>query len=93
MFGVLAVFGDAGGAGGPWITGAVAEVASGTEGLLHDLARILPADDGSGLRVGLLVGTAFPLTLVVAGLLYAVLGRRADRPGVVGREPVAVEES
>jgi fucose permease len=92
MFGVLAVFGDAGGAGGPWITGAVAEVASTTDGILNDLARILPADDGSGLRVGLLVGTTFPLTLVVAGLLYAALGRRADRGRLAGREPIAVEQ-
>ena len=34
MFGVLAVFGDAGGAGGPWITGAVAEGATRADGVL-----------------------------------------------------------
>ena len=75
MFGVLAVFGDAGGAGGPWITGAVAETAS-SGGVLPGLADLLPDDGGSGLRVGLLVGTAFPVVLVLAACLYGVLSRR-----------------
>ena len=57
MFGVLAVFGDAGGAVGPWITGAVAEASTGAGGLLPGLADALPGGDASGLRVGLLVGT------------------------------------
>jgi fucose permease len=81
MFGVLAVFGDAGGASGPWLTGAVADLAPHGSGPLHDLAGTLPHDGGSGLRIGLLVGTAFPLTMVVAALLYAVLTRR-----VIGSE-------
>ncbi|MEQ7124220.1 MFS transporter [Actinopolymorpha sp. B11F2] len=77
MFGVLAIFGDAGGAGGPWITGAVADLASsGGDGVLSDLAASLPVRDGSGLRVGLLVGAVFPVTMVVAALLYAAASRR-----------------
>ncbi|WP_020575899.1 MFS transporter [Actinopolymorpha alba] len=88
MFGILAVFGDAGGAGGPWIAGAVADVSAGTNGVLHDLAGVLPDDDGSGLRIGLLVGTAFPLTIVVAALLYAVVARRrVAEPAEVAVEP------
>ncbi len=95
MFGVLAVFGDAGGAGGPWITGAVADLATGTEGVLHDLAQLLPVDDGSGLRAGLLVGTVFPVTMVVAALVYAAVDRRRDghaEAGAAERSPIAVEE-
>jgi fucose permease len=59
MFGVLAVFGDAGGASGPWITGAVAEATAHSH-----LATLLPPDGGSGLRAGLLIGTFFPLTVI-----------------------------
>jgi fucose permease len=81
MFGVLAVFGDAGGAGGPWITGAVADLASSAGGgALRDIAATLPGGDDSGLRVGLLVGTFFPVAMVVAALLYAAAtrGRRTS---------------
>jgi fucose permease len=69
MFGVLAVFGDAGGASGPWITGAVAEATAGSH-----LAGLLPPDGGSGLRAGLLVGTFFPLAVVVVA--FALSWRR-----------------
>ena len=94
MFGVLAVFGDAGGAGGPWITGAVAEAAAGANGFLTRLAEALPVRDGSGLRVGLLVGTAFPVLLVVAGLLYAVVARgRRDEGATLEVRPSSVTGS
>ncbi|MEU7863906.1 MFS transporter [Nonomuraea sp. NPDC049141] len=62
MFGVLAMFGDAGAAAGPWLAGAVAD---------GDLL-----DDGSGLRAGLLVGTVFPLAVVVVGIAQSLLIRR-----------------
>jgi fucose permease len=75
MFGILAVFGDAGGAGGPWIAGAVAQTATGTSGFLHDLAGLLPDDGGVGLRVGLLIGTVFPLAIVIVAQLYAAAVR------------------
>jgi fucose permease len=70
MFGILAVFGDAGGAAGPWIAGAVAQAATNSGGVLHRLAEALPGD--SGLRVGLLAGTAFPLAIVVVSQLQTV---------------------
>jgi fucose permease len=84
MFGVLAVFGDAGGAAGPWITGAVAEASAGASGFLPGLADALPGGDGAGLRVGLLVGIVFPVTIVVAALAYALVHRRdaVRAPGV-----------
>ncbi len=76
MFGILAVFGDAGGAGGPWITGAVAETATSTGGLLHDLARLLPYDGGTGLRTGLVVGAVVPMAVVLVARLFAGAVRR-----------------
>jgi fucose permease len=78
MFGVLAVFGDAGGASGPWITGAVAELATSGGGIVAEFAGIVAVDDGSGLRIGLLIGTAFPATMIVASLLYAAVTRHRD---------------
>ncbi|GIH96838.1 sugar MFS transporter [Planobispora siamensis] len=71
MFGVLAVFGDAGAAAGPWLAGAVA-----------DAAVTAGPDGASGLRAGLLVGTVFPLAILGIGAAYALAGRRSrsDRP-------------
>nr|WP_196790949.1 MFS transporter [Motilibacter aurantiacus] len=77
MFGVLAVFGDAGGSVGPWLAGAVGDAAAGGSGTLAALRDALPVPDASGLRVGLLVGTVFPVLLVVAGAWYVVVTRRA----------------
>ena len=74
MFGILAVFGDAGGAVGPWTAGAIAQTSTGSDGVLHDLAGLLPDDGGSGLRVGLLVGVVFPVIVVV--LAHSLARRR-----------------
>lgn len=70
MFGLLAVMGDAGAAVGPWIAGAVAD-AVGRSG-----------NGGAGLRVGLLVGTVFPVLVVITvGLLARVRqGRERATP-------------
>jgi fucose permease len=65
MFGILAALGDAGGAVGPWVAGAVAETSTRSDGVLRDVADLLPDDGGSGLRVGLLVGVVFPVVVVV----------------------------
>lgn len=77
MFGILAVFGDAGGAAGPWTAGAVAQAATDPGGVLHRVAEALPG--GTGLRVGLLVGTLFPLAIVVVAGSYTVARRRGTR--------------
>jgi fucose permease len=74
MFGVLAVFGDAGAAAGPWLAGAVAD-ATGTGGAFGGLAGLLPGDGGSGLRAGLLIGTIFPLAVVVVVVAQVLLTR------------------
>ncbi|MGJ6964235.1 MFS transporter [Streptosporangium sp. G11] len=89
MFGVLAVFGDAGGAVGPWIAGAAADASSAADGFLANLSAALP-DDGSGLRTGLLVATAFPLAVVALTLAYATRTKSAgtttdEAPGEVER--------
>jgi Na+/proline symporter len=81
---VLAVFGDAGGAVGPWIAGAVADASTTGNALLSGLADLLPDDGGSGLRAGLLVAVAFPLVIVVVTLLYSARTRRA--PGAASHE-------
>jgi len=65
MFGILAVFGDAGASAGPWLAGAVADAVSGSS-----------AAGGSALRAGILVGTLFPLGLVIAALVFGIAGRR-----------------
>jgi hypothetical protein len=75
MFGILAMFGDAGAAAGPWLAGAVAEATSGTQGTLRALAALLPAAGGSGLRAGLLIGTMFPLGVVAATLAHSIAAR------------------
>ncbi|GAA2910299.1 hypothetical protein GCM10010517_76780 [Streptosporangium fragile] len=83
MFGVLAVFGDAGGAVGPWIAGAAADAAA-AGGFLNGLSAVLPGDGGSGLRTGLLVAAAFPLAVVAVTLAYGARTRRAARPAPGG---------
>jgi fucose permease len=73
MFGILALFGDAGAAIGPWLAGAVANVAPTNQGILGDL---LPYVRGSGLRAGLLVGTMFPLGITITTLVYGIAESR-----------------
>jgi fucose permease len=75
MFGILAVFGDAGAAAGPWLAGAVADATTRNQDALGGLARLLPPGD-SGLRAGLLVGTLFPLLITAMALIYAITRRR-----------------
>lgn len=80
MFGVLAVAGDAGGAVGPWAAGVLAAASTRSTGALQHLSGVLPADDGSGLRVGILLAVAFPVLVVVAATSFAALQRRRPVP-------------
>ncbi len=57
MFGVLALAGDAGGTLGPAAVGVLADFASGP---LSALAAVLPGDNGSGLRTGILLSAIVP---------------------------------
>lgn len=72
MFGLLAVFGDAGAGVGPWMAGAIAD--SSSIGVVGRIAAMLPDDGGSGLRVGLLAGTIFPILIVSTALWYRSAG-------------------
>ena len=76
MFGILALFGDAGAAIGPWLAGAVANVASSTQSSLGDL---LPHSSSVGLRIGLLVGTIFPVGIALTTLAYGIVEQRRTR--------------
>ena len=78
MFGILAVFGDAGAAAGPWLAGAVADATGAADG--SRLSDLLLGAAGSGLGAGLLIATVFPLAIVLITVLLAVMSRR--RPGL-----------
>lgn len=67
MFALLALAGDAGGAVGPWLAGALAAAAQGP---LAPLAALLPPDGGSGLRPALLLCAVLPLVFSVAVLRF-----------------------
>jgi fucose permease len=76
MFGLLALFGDAGAGLGPWLAGAVADATSGTPGALWGLSHLLPPTGSVGLRAGVLVGTVFPLGVIASALAYGAIARR-----------------
>ena len=68
MFALLSASGDTGGAVAPWLVGAVADKAP----MLHDLPKLVfgagLTPEQTGLRVGLLLATIYPLAMVA--LLY-----------------------
>jgi fucose permease len=76
LFGLLAVFGDAGAAAGPWLAGAVADATTSPQGVFCPLADMLPDAGGSGLRAGLLIGTTFPLGVVATALALGIAARK-----------------
>ena len=70
MFGMLAVFGDIGGATGPWVAGLVSDLSQRTKQVIAlgqmynlDLAQL-------GLKCGLLTATVFPLVILICMLLF-----------------------
>jgi len=79
MFGLLAVFGAAGGAIGPWLAGFLADLSTSATGVMARIGDAIPSDGGSGLRAGILITTIFPLTVVVvATILHRVTTGRAS---------------
>ena len=62
MFAVLALAGDAGGAAGPALAGALAEAANGP---LAWIAQTLPDDGGYGLRTALLLCAVIPTVFAI----------------------------
>lgn len=69
LFGAMAVFGDIGASVGPWLTGWVSEIAQDGRALSFLGSAFGWTAEQTGLKTGLLVGTVFPLLLVV-GLLF-----------------------
>ncbi|HEX8834208.1 MAG TPA: MFS transporter [Abditibacteriaceae bacterium] len=67
MFGVLALFRDAGAALGPWLIGWGANSITETKSVFGSFLLELT---GTGLRAGLLMGTVFPVFVVIGALLY-----------------------
>ncbi len=62
MFAILALAGDAGGAGGPALAGGLAQAAQGP---LAGIANVLPPDGGSGLRTALLFCALIPTVFAI----------------------------
>jgi fucose permease len=76
MFGVLAVFGDAGAAVGPWLAGVVADASAMDRMAPGPLSNALAALGVSGLRAGLLIVTVFPLLTLVTALAFRISAHR-----------------
>lgn len=76
LFGALAVFGDMGGAIGPWMAGIVSDWAQRSQELVGWGAAMLLSPEQVGLKCGLLVGMIFPILLVVGLLLLRKDKRR-----------------
>lgn len=69
MFGLLAIFGDLGGAVGPWLAGWVSDLAQNLDKLIifSESANVSP--EQLGLKMGLLVAMIFPLLLLIGVIL------------------------
>lgn len=70
MFGLCALFGDLGCAAGPGIAGLVADAISNSPKMLELAANTGLSAEQIGLRGGILVGTVFPILLLVC--LFAI---------------------
>ena len=85
MFGILAICGDLGTAGGPWLAGFMSDWALGSPALLAlGTANGLAADQ-MGLRFGLFTAMIFPVAAILGLLLW--------REKVVTAEPVIAPTS
>lgn len=70
MFGMLAIFGDIGCSLGPWLTGAVSDLAQKSNRLneLGNLNGLNP--DQLGLKTGMLVAVIFPLMMFIGVTMF-----------------------
>lgn len=69
MFGILAIFGDLGGAVGPWLAGWVSDLAQQSSELVALGAENSLGMDQLGLKLGLLAAMVFPLVLLIGIIL------------------------
>lgn len=70
MFGLCALFGDLGCAVGPGVAGLVADAVTDSSGLTQLAADVGLSAEQLGLRGGILVGTVFPVLLLIC--LFAI---------------------
>lgn len=77
VFAAMAAAGDGGCAVGPWLVGLAADAAGGLPALTSWLPGVAAGSDAAGLRIGMLVGVAAPLALLLCA-------RRLARPAAVG---------
>lgn len=77
MFGVLAIMGDLGCALGPWIAGAVSDVAPTAPALLQIGAAGGLSPEQMGLRAGILAAVIFPIGMLIGVLSFKKLSPEA----------------
>lgn len=82
MFAVLAIMGDVGGSVGPWITGAVSDIAQVSQQLVQLGAAAGLSAEQIGLRTGLLAAAVFPVIMLIGVLLFRVQARQRNYPDV-----------
>lgn len=83
MFGLMAFFGDLGGAVGPWLSGVVSDVAQDIP-LLRQLGESLSwSGDQLGLKCGLLIGVLFPLLLLLSTAAMGEKGKPKTEASVL----------
>ncbi len=70
MFGLMAIFGDMGGAVGPWMAGFVSDAVQHSDRGLQMAASLSLDPEQLGLRVGLLVTIIFPILMVFGLILF-----------------------
>ena len=81
MFGILAIFGDIGGAVGPWLVGLFSDLSQKSARLVALGASYGLSVEQVGLKTGLLIAMVFPVALVIGILCLTRKGRR-NKPEV-----------
>ncbi|HEY5466174.1 MAG TPA: MFS transporter, partial [Clostridia bacterium] len=76
MFGILAIFGDIGGAVGPWLVGLFSDLSQKSARLVALGSSYGLSAEQVGLKTGLLIAMVFPVALVVGILRLTRKGRR-----------------
>ncbi len=79
MFGLLAVFGDVGGAIGPWLAGLVSDITQKSVPFMQLATQWALLPEQFGLKAGLLAGIIFPI-LMTLGLLFLKDKPPAENP-------------
>ncbi len=70
MFGLMAVFGDMGGAMGPWLAGFVSDAMQRSDKWLRIADSLALKPEQLGLKAGLLVAIIFPILMLMGLLMF-----------------------